>query len=103
MLSGFSFLRVDLEETITTQWTRRMPSQGALAAEAASGSSLGHSRLVAQNRAIWQSLSSGHQAQIIAWLKQVGEPRVGQRTGREIFGRKVRPGRLGIHSFTHYS
>lgn len=64
MLSGFSFLRVDLEETVTTQWARRMPSPMALTAEAASGSSLGHRQLVARNKAIWPNLSSGHQAQI---------------------------------------
>lgn len=30
ILSGFSFLRVDLEETVTTQWVRRMPPQRVL-------------------------------------------------------------------------
>lgn len=48
-----------------------------------SGSSLGHRQLVGQSRAIWQSLSSGLQAQVTAWLQQVGGQRVGPWPGRE--------------------
>lgn len=54
MLSGFSFLRVDLEETVTAQWAREKdapPSRVFCMTPAASGSSLGHRRLVAQSRA----------------------------------------------------
>lgn len=99
---GFSFLRVDLEEREGHYSAGEKDTLGSriLRAEAATGSHPGHRQLVAQNQAIWKRLSSGHQAQIIAWLKQVGEQRVGKGLEKRFWEKELDIWML-IHSFTN--
>lgn len=64
------------------------------------GSILGHRQLVGQSKAIWQCLSSGRQARVTAWLKQVGRQRGGAHGLEETLWEKGKNGVSG-HSVLH--